>query len=1005
MDQHFDAFISYRHTERDIRAAQDIQRSLEHFRIPRAIRSRTGKDNIGPIFRDKDDLSITSDLNDTICQALQNSDHLIVICSPEAKESAWVQKEIEFFLETHTRADILTVVTDGEPIDVIPEILRLEETEYIDRDGTVRTAILEREPLCCDWRMKKSRAKREELPRLAAAILGCSYDDLRQRQRQYKTRRLTALAAFLIVVLSALTTYFAWSAGQIRQNYERALINQSQYLAAESQSHLASGDRLTAMLLSLEALPKGEEDDRPVVPAAIDSLVQASYAYVSPGTNAHALQHAFTHTGTVDQILANADGSRLCTVSGLYCVEIWDTASRQSVYSRKFDSGIEDIVQDANGNFIVLTGELTCIDPDTGVELWCYTPTASQYATGDIACAKEDALCVFSTASGVVVLDTDTGNMTAEYSAQDAAGRAIFCRKAAISDDGRHIAASSLSEDTILVWDTQNGTSKTLANPMVYVRDMTFAQDGTLFATVSTTMSLNVTYGEESYLMRRQEAVLKISPQGRILFESPYAHAQNSYIETVFPMRYEDTAGKVYEAIVSVSGNCCHVFDQKNGQLLRRIEFPAPILSVKAEDLQITAVLQDGQRASFHCANGIVKTTPCFVSNLRGAVLCDGCIFVHVENEASVLLYRTGIYDAAWNCVCPEGVSEYAQLDDTLLCLTEGNCLILYDNLGAPLWQVPLAMEECITVDIIGQCGDTAVLNVYGMQEGSTVYATLIGLLDLSTGAQEYLGVDSTAKHFVLSGDQMYYTVEQDGSCMVGMFRVASRKLQIVELEEMMAPNGLFVQDDTIIVTTHDGETYLADKNGACTLLLTAQTPPDTPLVCFGEKGEFAVLCDDAMHVFDKNGEELCAVPLNGSTVRAASIHDGMLFFAANDEKLYCHDAKTGEFLHRTDVIGAEFAATQVSWQWKEDTFSLRLGNGLNLIDSDTFTAYTRVENCIAHFTQNDLVFTLGQNSGGYNRVGTFTLYDLPTLIARANDQLGGLTLTPQQRAAFGVTE
>lgn len=112
MDIHYNAFISYRHHPDDIRVASEIHKGLEHFKIPRAIRKTSGSMRL---FRDKEELPITSHLTDDIGRALENSDFLIVICSPHTKESVWVQREIETFLKTHSRDKVLTVLASGEP--------------------------------------------------------------------------------------------------------------------------------------------------------------------------------------------------------------------------------------------------------------------------------------------------------------------------------------------------------------------------------------------------------------------------------------------------------------------------------------------------------------------------------------------------------------------------------------------------------------------------------------------------------------------------------------------------------------------------------------------------------------------------------------------------------------------------------------------------------------------------------------------------------------------------
>ena len=145
MDIHYNAFISYRHHPDDIRVASEIHRLLERFRVPRGVKSKVGK--IERLFRDKDELPITSNLTEDITAALRNSDFLIVICSVHTKESVWVQREIETFLQTHSRSQVLTVLCSGEPYDVIPEILLREQvTDPI----TGEMSWVDVEPLSCD---------------------------------------------------------------------------------------------------------------------------------------------------------------------------------------------------------------------------------------------------------------------------------------------------------------------------------------------------------------------------------------------------------------------------------------------------------------------------------------------------------------------------------------------------------------------------------------------------------------------------------------------------------------------------------------------------------------------------------------------------------------------------------------------------------------------------------------------------------------------------------------
>ena len=113
MEFHYNAFISYRHTEVDSRIAEEVQTQLERYHLPAAVRKRTGIRRIDRIFRDKSELPLTSDLNDDILEALRDADFLILICSPRTKESLWVAKEVETFLGMKGHERILTVIAEG----------------------------------------------------------------------------------------------------------------------------------------------------------------------------------------------------------------------------------------------------------------------------------------------------------------------------------------------------------------------------------------------------------------------------------------------------------------------------------------------------------------------------------------------------------------------------------------------------------------------------------------------------------------------------------------------------------------------------------------------------------------------------------------------------------------------------------------------------------------------------------------------------------------------------
>ena len=97
MSARYRAFISYSHA--DDALAGWLHRALETYRIPRHLVLKLGlsSNRLQPIFRDREELPSSQDLTQSIRDALADSEHLVVICSPASAHSRWVNEEIEQF--------------------------------------------------------------------------------------------------------------------------------------------------------------------------------------------------------------------------------------------------------------------------------------------------------------------------------------------------------------------------------------------------------------------------------------------------------------------------------------------------------------------------------------------------------------------------------------------------------------------------------------------------------------------------------------------------------------------------------------------------------------------------------------------------------------------------------------------------------------------------------------------------------------------------------------------
>jgi hypothetical protein len=107
MDTGYDAFISYSHAA-DGKLAPSLQRGLRGFAKP------WYRLNALRVFRDQTSLSATPALWSGIERALAASGFFILLASPDAAASVWVDKEVSYWREHKPIDNFLIALTDGE---------------------------------------------------------------------------------------------------------------------------------------------------------------------------------------------------------------------------------------------------------------------------------------------------------------------------------------------------------------------------------------------------------------------------------------------------------------------------------------------------------------------------------------------------------------------------------------------------------------------------------------------------------------------------------------------------------------------------------------------------------------------------------------------------------------------------------------------------------------------------------------------------------------------------
>jgi hypothetical protein len=231
-DQEFlyDAFISYRHVDRDRQWAEWLITSLETFQVPKTLQAKGFPPRLRKIFRDEDELPSSADLNDQIRLALTKSRFLIVVCSAFTPRSKWVAREIEFFNELGRDNQVLALLTEGEPADSFPDTMLVRTREVTDPDGTKRIEREEKEPLAADVRPRSGvsaeTSKRLALLRLVAVILGVKFDELRQREheREHKRHLLWASIAAALVLAIGVGAALYWNEVRPKTDYFRQIV-------------------------------------------------------------------------------------------------------------------------------------------------------------------------------------------------------------------------------------------------------------------------------------------------------------------------------------------------------------------------------------------------------------------------------------------------------------------------------------------------------------------------------------------------------------------------------------------------------------------------------------------------------------------------------------------------------------------------------------------------------------------------------------------------------------
>ena len=1006
----YNAFISYRHHPDDIRVAGEIHRSLERFHIPGPLKKKTKK--ISRLFRDKEELPITSNLNDDIRIALENSDFLIVICSVHTKESGWVQREIELFLETHDRDHVLTVLASGEPYDVIPECLLYEDVTDPDTGETKR---IEYEPLSCDWRMPRRKAQREELPRLAAAILGCAYDELRQRQKQYRTRRLTAILAAAFTLLVGLSAYFMYSAITIQKHLEASQKSQSQHLASAAGELLNEGDRLTAISLAMAALPS-PDNDRPYVPSAEFVLTSALDLYNADCSGFSAAGIISPGEGiTIRDFVVSPDRKYLYIWDERHVLTCWDTQTFGMLSSITPKEGLSMEVYAAQDGIIVYSIEqVTCYAPD-GSSLW----TIEGFYDAAL-CTDQRTLLLLDLSGKLLFIDTATGKETrapieipcdseASPLSTDLLGFpsrncsadlpiAIACRVKEVDPSTGLIASTHCD---ILTVDPKSGTVTTIP---VGAEDLHMV-------TVTPDRKLLVTSDPET-----EALMIGVFEGNRINGHSFYkllcydidtqAHLWSGTVSSdTFSGFNSLTPIPGSNRVLCQVGLSMYVFDTGSGELVSQCAAGSGVVAISVEETKTWAILQDGYIASF-----VYDQHYCFEQKCMAGPISDGALgqdYYGLQWDSNtIIVYRPRKETPAWEYKSEHDIGGMDSL------YIRGN-LIAFENSGKvhvfdlqtkqPLPGFPLEGLQLLDFS------DDGTRLVCADGEGALAQVD-IATAEVQTTSLPIKDYASPPRDFALRGNILSYLIRVNDETTLFRYDTAGEQvlcsLDITTQNTAYGAMAILGQTDSHVwIWVPDGKVVEVDVAAQTETVILKELTAAPKITLLDDKVIITSLGD--VHVRTPGGGELLSYSMENVTIGSVCPYGTDLLFLCDDGFLYRCDAN-GKLISQLQLhtdYGFASALTNtvidplVRWEFTQDgRLVLSACQITNVIDLETWALRCYVPKGIAYDPGSDSYLCTSAH-----RLMAYPACDVETLLQIAQTQLGTFQLTNAQKTAYGI--
>ncbi len=957
----YNAFISYRHSEIDNKIASEIQTQLERFKIPKQIQKKTGIKRFDRIFRDKEELPTTSDLKHDIENALKVSDFLIVICSERTHESLWVQREIETFLKYHSKEDVFTVLVDGEPGDVIPDILLHQTVTRQLSDGTYATFEELAEPLSCDYRMPIRKARKEELPRLVCSMLHCTYDELMMRRRQYKIRRFAAFASVIGVFLTAAIVYLLWSRSQIKANYDQALVNQSKYLSYASGTLLKDGDRAGALQLALAAMPT-ESENRPLTSAGYYAMSDALGAYIAPGYMDLTAVWKYDTGSKMKKFFVDAGGDYFTGLDKSGKVTVWDMNSHGVMQTFKGSdaTGINDIVLTEDNDLALASHEsIACYSFGDFEKKWeiTFEEELSDYDKLELSLSAEAPVIMAYSYDWMMLADAADGKVIRkvgfkdiDFWGSDSLGLGYTVSKLTVSRDGKHVLMSytdptgGLNDYKYAIYDAEKDSWKQISGLTGCQMAASFTSDGHMAVlTEPDLFGSSFDFGGISYGHESIRTVGYFDMDGRQLWSCDVPYSATGFASRVFQYDVEVSEGVREPAIVTLFSDRCGIINIKTGELMRTVSLPASFIDIYGSGKYLKPVLKNGTYYTFAASvsDDTIVSKPYFKDDVESSAIYSNkagfiSFVIQYDDVTAVTVYSSDFHDMTFD---PENEApKDAHVYDSIVA---GNILVTFD--------------------------DDMTLRAYNLDSEDHLW-------NVKVDGDYYTSVK--LKEVSDDGKLVYFTNENenaDGDCL-------TRKTYSVDLETGDVSFVSAIDAYQAKIDEGDGKTVSAN-DGSLTLKI--------------REGGTAILDDE--------GNDKYVIPDEGRRVLAGDIFNNEILLLY-DDGTFVRYTKGGEVIDTTDLdlSMVEGSGGECGFEHYEKYMFINANGYTFIISNDDHKMLAWTYGVLGYYEKGNKLICKA-NDDRYPAFGYFTIKSFEELQEQAREYLGDTVMSDEMKAQYGI--